>query len=456
MEEVASTSPISSQPAGPSPTPSVRLKAGCKYSLQRVAEERFSGIIFDVAISPGGDVFVSCCEGIFICGRDLKRKTKLTQIILPGGIAFMPDERIVVICRNQDTVNFFSKDGIFIKSFRAGFSPMGLVVNSNSELYVSDPGKKVVHVFNTKGEKVDEVGERSTQHRFQWPMYMTKLPDTDHLVVCDCHAQTVLQFDGARQWHSCFKLKTSSTSEVLRPHGIACSDTGDLFVVDTSLDTVEVFTCRDTFVQTLVASDEGHHLKPKCIAVSPQGLCVIGGRLGVVQAFELISVKEETPVKTEIDLTAASSSSSSNRVFDCVKTESSSSGVKRKLSKDLSNDAFEFTPSSECSSISAVDAVKSESQDTKPSSFAATGSLFAPDAKFKKLIHCDDDDDVSNNLGYDSELAAILLSGDERSVKADHVTSDGRSSSSPSSSATESCHSRPQSASEQSDVIVLE
>ena len=58
--------------------------------------------------------------------------------------------------------------------------------------------------------------------------------------------------------------------QVLRPHGVCANQEGDLFIIDTAIDSMEVFQFDGTFSQTLLPSDDGVLIKPK---VSPQISC---------------------------------------------------------------------------------------------------------------------------------------------------------------------------------------
>lgn len=301
-------------------------------------------IIFDVTVSPCGDIYISCCEGMFMCDETLDKKTKFSQIILAGSVAFLSDQRIVAICRNQDTVNFFSKDAIFIKAFKAGFSPMCLVVNSRNELLVSDPGSKCVHVFNTSGELLSTFASSSDAYTLRWPMYLG-LFSNDDVVVGDCHAQTVMRFSAKHKHEYTYKMRTHGGNTLLRPHGLTCSQS-DLFIVDTTMDTVEVFSRNDSFIQTIIPAEEGTQIKPKCLAMSKQhNLFVVGGRLGVVRVYRVTeSIKTEsgcengTPLKDEpfFDAKRVRSKSWSKRksARDAPKSaDAASSRVKRNVFK---------------------------------------------------------------------------------------------------------------------------
>ena len=63
--------------------------------------------------------------------------------------------------------------------------------------------------------------------------------------------------------------------QVLRPHGVCANQKGDLFIIDTAIDSMEVFQFDGTFSQTLLPSDDGVLIKPKVRSQSSCHCCFI-------------------------------------------------------------------------------------------------------------------------------------------------------------------------------------
>ena len=342
-------------------------------------------------------------SGIFICDASLDRKSKLGQVVLPGGVAFFSDGRVVVICRNQDTVNFFSSEGVFIKAFKGGFSPMCLVINSRDELIVSDPGKKCLHVFNAAGEELYTVPSSGRGYAFRWPLYVcqqssnTSSSEKD-LLVCDCHAQTVVKFNPAHKYTYTYKLKTQCGNEVLRPHGIATNHEGDLFVIDTTMETVEVFTRNDTYIQTLINSEDGAPIKPKCLAISRDGLFIIGGRLGRVRVYQFLDENEMCGVEGV------------DRKWNTPMKHELKTPIKREYSSDYSD--VKMTPSSSSSKLGSGRRRKSGCDDTpsKREMRAARRNVFKND-------NVDDDDAVIIETKLPSSFQTEKVETDVKQIK---------------------------------------
>lgn len=273
-----------------------------KYHVQQTVERQFSGMVWDVAFHPNGDILVSHGEGVVICDQDLQVKETLPNIRMAGGIGILSDGKIVAICRFFDMVNIYSAAGTFIRSFGGGTSPMALSVTGSDEIVISDAGAKNIHVYSVEGVLIREIAQQGTGYKLKWPLYSCVARD-DSLIISDCHLQQVLYFDYKGRYVRTLPLKTYGGSEVLRPHGLCMNKGQDLFVIDHAIDSIEVFKRDGTFIQTLVPSEEGTSMKPKVVRVSNDGFLGIGGMTGTVRLFRFLSLdelEEEKVIKIEI------------------------------------------------------------------------------------------------------------------------------------------------------------
>jgi hypothetical protein len=262
-----------------------------KYKVKLLREKKFEGMIWNLELSPAGDVVVCAGDGIHLCDAELNVKMTLESIRLAGGVAFLSDHRIVALCRFADTVNLFTASGAFIRSFAAGTSPMNVSVNSMDEIIVTDIGAKCVRMFKHDGTPIRVIAQEGAKYAMKWPLYLCVLTD-DSIVVSDCHQQKVLLFDFKGRFVRYVSLRTVAGNEVLRPHGVCATEDNDIFVVDNATDAVEVF-CRDgAFLQTIIPSEKGAKVKPKVLRASDEGFFVLGGMSGVVQLFKFIEEEE--------------------------------------------------------------------------------------------------------------------------------------------------------------------
>lgn len=282
-----------------------------KYRVKELFEKSFGSMIWDLAFIPGSsDIVVSTLDGAYLCSLEgLSEKCKLENVILGGGISFLSNGQIVVVCRNSDIVNIYQPDGTFIRAFPAGKSPMCVAVNSKDNIIVTDTSTKSIRQYTAEGRLIRAIEPKGTAYQMKWPLYIDMM-EKNHIVVVDCHMQSVYVFDFKGRYVRKLPLKTSGGNEVLRPHGVCSNKEKDLFIVDNAIDSVEVFHCDGSYLQTLVHSEEGAILKPKAVRTSHDGKhMIIGGLYGRVKLFKflgpdeipLIKVKEEKAEVIVID-----------------------------------------------------------------------------------------------------------------------------------------------------------
>ena len=259
-----------------------------KYTLSLVKEHRFQGMIWDVAFTEDGHIVVTCSEGAMLCDKDLKVKKRFENMFLPGAIDFFSDGRILIVDRSSDTVNVYRKNATFIRSFLAGKCPMGMVVTENDEVLVSDTGDKCVRKFDMLGRHLMTIPSKGENYAIQWPLYLSRTCDND-IVVSDVHQQKVLTFSKDGTFQKLLSLKTQPGSSVLRPHGVCTTKDNELFVIDTSIASMESFHPNGSYMQTVLLPDDGLVLEPKLCKLSPsQDLVVIGGMKGLIRIYQLV------------------------------------------------------------------------------------------------------------------------------------------------------------------------
>lgn len=263
---------------------------GAKYAIKKVCEHKFASMVFDVAFAPGGALLISCDDGVYMCAADFSSLTKLDNVLMGGGIGFLSDGKMVVICRNQDTVNLFMSGGTFLRSFVAGHCPLAVAVNSRDEIIVTDVGPKHVYVYAENGtlRQTLPLGCNKDSCELKWPQYVT-VNAADNIFVTDTHLQKVVQFDSMGRHMYSVSLNTFGTNELLNPTGICISSDNDIFVVDDSLRTVEVFHEGPKYIQTLVHAEQGTAQRPKSLRVSPDGKHIlIGSSLSTVWLYDFL------------------------------------------------------------------------------------------------------------------------------------------------------------------------
>ena len=263
------------------------------YHLRKDAERKFNAMIWDVAFIGADSLIMSTTSGVFICDSDtMEEKRQLEEVGLGGGIASLPDGDFAVVDRHMDRVNVYTSEGDYVRSFPAGRAPTNIAVNSSEEIIVTDLADKCVRMFNKDGSPLRVIESTGKGYQFKWPLYVTVV-DEDQLVVVDIYQQVIMIFDHEGKYIRNLPLRTICGNEVLRPHGICLSEKNDLFVVDHAIESVEVFTVRGQYLQTLIPSERNGQLQPKVMRVSPDGRqIVIGGQTGLVRVFSFVSAED--------------------------------------------------------------------------------------------------------------------------------------------------------------------
>ena len=184
-----------------------------KYQLHLEKEEKFKGMVFDLAFSRTGDVIVACTEEAVLCDSNLKRKRTLEKVMSPGGVATLRTGEILVVCRCSDNVNVFTASGVFKRSFHCGPSPCGVTVNSSDEIIVTDTGAKLVRFYSPEGKLLRTIESSGSDYALKWPIYATTNA-MDDVIVSDCHQQKVLVFDENGVFKSRYHLRTQGGNQV--------------------------------------------------------------------------------------------------------------------------------------------------------------------------------------------------------------------------------------------------
>lgn len=246
-------------------------------------------MIWDVGVSTSGDLVVSHMDGAVLLDSNLESSTKLENIFLGGGICFLPDQRIVVLCRCFDCVNIYTPTGSLMTTFAAGKSPQNVAVTSSGHLVVTDISAKCLTIYDLDGVIVRTIPTKGDGYHMAWPMYIAATCAGTEVIVSDCDRQKLFRFNpetGAYLGE--FSAYTYQGDQVRRPHGLAVSPDGDVMIVDTAVDSIEVFHSTDSsFLQTLLQTEEvSTGMRLKAVAISISGHLAVGCLSGLVRLYK--------------------------------------------------------------------------------------------------------------------------------------------------------------------------
>jgi sugar lactone lactonase YvrE len=166
---------------------------------------------------------------------------------------------------------------------------IGLAMDDNDRLFVSDPGLSHILVFNAKHEPEDLITDGLVT-----PGSLALDVENRLLYVSDVDQDQVLVYDA-----DSLKLKRrigtggqkhalTSPGDFARPSGLAVDHEGNLYVADTLNNRIEVFDGDGKFVSTYGKEGDGpgYFSRPKGVAIDADGhIWVADGMEDRVQVF---------------------------------------------------------------------------------------------------------------------------------------------------------------------------
>ncbi len=216
------------------------------------------------------------------------------SLIQPYGIAFGSDDSIYIADQKVGAIfvlNPESRDVDMIKnSVHAHFVRIiGLAMDDNDRLFVSDPGLKHVLIFN-KDHKAEDVitdgmiepGGLAIDKRNRL-LYVTDVA-LDQVLVYDADSLKLLRTIGTTG----HKHELTTPGDFAKPACVAVDDEGNLYVTDTLNNRVEIFDADGQFISTFGKSGDGpgYFGRPKGIAIDSDGhIWVADGMQDRVQVF---------------------------------------------------------------------------------------------------------------------------------------------------------------------------
>ena len=166
---------------------------------------------------------------------------------------------------------------------------IGLAMDDNDRLFVSDPGLRHVLVFNKdhKAEDIITDGMSSpgglaldTRNRL---LYVADV-DLDQILVYDADSLKLLRRIGTGG----HKHELTSVGDFSKPAGVAVDAEGNLYVADTMNNRIEIFDADGQFISTFGKEGDGpgYFARPKGVAIDSDGhIWVADGMQDRVQVF---------------------------------------------------------------------------------------------------------------------------------------------------------------------------
>jgi len=227
--------------------------------------------------------FKKTMETIF--GKD----EAIEMLLRPYGV-FADSERIYVTDPGNRLLHVFDmKEKKYLKITKANeeefISPIGVAADKNGGIYVSDSLLKRVFLFNKEGQYLREIG---SDNLFTRPAGIAI--DAERLYVVDTHGHKVLVFskkDGAFLFS--FGKNGIHKGDFNYPTNIFIDKNGLLYITDSMNFRVQIFERDGSFISAFGRPGDGSGdlSKPKGIAVDSEGyIYVADAQFDTVQIFD--------------------------------------------------------------------------------------------------------------------------------------------------------------------------
>ena len=219
------------------------------------------------------------------------------SLIQPYGVTVDSQGSLYIADQKVGAIFIFStnkekKEVELIKnSVHAHFSRIiGLAMDDNDRLFVSDPGLRHVLVFNKDHKTEDVITEGmvepgglaiDTRNRL---LYVADV-DLDQVLVYDADTYKEVRKIGTTG----HKHELTTPGDFAKPAGVAVDAEGNLYVADTYNNRIEIFDADGQFVSTFGKAGDGpgYFARPKGVAVDSDGhIWVADGMQDRVQVFD--------------------------------------------------------------------------------------------------------------------------------------------------------------------------
>jgi DNA-binding beta-propeller fold protein YncE len=211
------------------------------------------------------------------------------QMVRPYGV-YSDGDRVYVTDPGLSLLHFFDfRDNRYLQITRAKNwsleSPVGVVVDGDGQIFVTDSVLKRVFTFNRDGKYLGEIGSPDI---FQRPTGIALQDDRIYVVDTQGHKVMVFSQNGGRLLFQ-FGKNGSKEGEFHYPTHIFASSDGHLYITDSLNFRIQIFDRDGNFLSAFGSLGDavGDFAKPKGIAVDSDGnIYVADSQFDNVQIFD--------------------------------------------------------------------------------------------------------------------------------------------------------------------------
>lgn len=217
------------------------------------------------------------------------------QLIQPYGIAVDSQKHLYVADQKVGAIFVFNTDETkSVQLIKNGVDAhfvriIGLAMDDDDRLFVSDPGLRHVLIFDKNHKAQDVITEGmvdpgglaiDTRNRF---LYVTDIA-LDQVLVYDADTLKLLRKIGTTGHNH----ELTTPGDFSKPAGVAVDGEGNVYVADTMNDRIEIFDADGQFISTFGKNGDGpgYFSRPKGVAIDSDGnIWVADGMQDRIQVF---------------------------------------------------------------------------------------------------------------------------------------------------------------------------
>ena len=175
------------------------------------------------------------------------------------GVAVDSQDNIFVLTRGEHPIIVFDREGKFLRSFGEGlFSKTrthGLYIAHDDSVLVADDEIHTIQKFNSKGEKMMEIGERDhpspkwSGQPFNRPTSAAIMPSNGDIYISDGYGNARIHvYSGEAEYKFSWGDSGIDAGQFIRPHNIAVDDNDQVYVVDREAHRIQIFDPKGKFI----------------------------------------------------------------------------------------------------------------------------------------------------------------------------------------------------------------
>ncbi|MFQ5776735.1 MAG: hypothetical protein ACE5IP_01865 [Terriglobia bacterium] len=215
------------------------------------------------------------------------------RLLRPYALTQDSQGRLIVADPGQRVVHIFDFERRSYRHLRGGRrepfqSPVGVAVDAEDNIYVSDSVRARIYVFNQKGKFVRALGDPRRGASFRRPTGLAIDPDRRLLYLTDTLRHQVLVLDLGGALLQAIGHRGTGAGEFNFPTGLTLAG-GNLFVVDAMNFRIQVLTPEGRYLRSFgrLGNRTGTFNRIKGIAADSEGhLYVVDALFETVQVFD--------------------------------------------------------------------------------------------------------------------------------------------------------------------------